>query len=69
MRWKPALNAFAITFRDRAVSETAPRQVVRVRGGGERLRVRLSNLYGKQPLTIARTRVAALEAGSSIIAR
>ncbi|GIJ29155.1 hypothetical protein Vqi01_43170 [Micromonospora qiuiae] len=39
-----------------------------MRGGGERLRVRLSNLYGKQPLTIARTRVAALEVGSSIIA-
>ncbi|MER7894450.1 hypothetical protein ABTX15_32095 [Micromonospora sp. NPDC094482] len=39
-----------------------------MRGDRERLRVRLSNLYGEQPLTIARTRVAALEAGSSIIA-
>jgi lysophospholipase L1-like esterase len=51
------------SFRDETL-----RQVVRVRGGGDRLRVRLSNLFGKQPLTVARTRVAAWEAGSSISA-
>ncbi|MEV5575247.1 GDSL-type esterase/lipase family protein [Spirillospora sp. NPDC052269] len=43
------------------------RQIVRVRDGGDRLRVRLSNLYGKEPLTIARTRVALHAAGSAIV--
>ncbi|MEU6927449.1 hypothetical protein [Streptomyces sp. NPDC046631] len=41
------------------------RQVVRVRGGGDRLRIRLSNLYGKEPLTIARTRCALHTTGSA----
>ncbi|BCB74463.1 hypothetical protein Pflav_008730 [Phytohabitans flavus] len=41
------------------------RQIVRVRGGSDRLRVRISNLYGNRPLTITRTQVAALESGSS----
>jgi len=44
------------------------RQVVRLRGGGQRLRLRFSNLYGKQPLIITRTRIAALETTSSIVA-
>jgi hypothetical protein len=39
---------------------------VRVHGAGDRLRVRLSNQYGKQPLTIARTYVAAHDTRSSI---
>ncbi|WP_431904281.1 GDSL-type esterase/lipase family protein [Nonomuraea sp. bgisy101] len=50
------------TFRDQTL-----RQIVRVRGAGDRLRVRLSNQYGKQPLTIARSHVAAHDTRSSII--
>jgi lysophospholipase L1-like esterase len=61
-------ESLTLVYPSRGFHDETLRQVVRVRGRGERLRVRLSNLYGKQPLTIARTRVAALEAGSSIIA-
>jgi lysophospholipase L1-like esterase len=52
----------------RSFHDETLRQIVRVRGGGQRLRLRLSNLYGKQPLTITRTRVAALGTTSSIVA-
>lgn len=43
------------------------RQVVRLSGGGTRLRVRLGNLYGKDPLTIARIRVAAHRTAAAIL--
>ncbi|MBH1937622.1 SGNH/GDSL hydrolase family protein [Streptomyces sp. AV19] len=40
-------------FRDQTV-----RQVLRMAGGGERIRVRLSNRYGRAPLTVGEARVA-----------
>ncbi|MBE1531318.1 GDSL-type esterase/lipase family protein [Actinomadura algeriensis] len=43
------------------------RQVVRLGGAGTRLRVRLGNLYGKDPLTIARIRVAAHRTAAAIV--
>lgn len=57
-------ESLTIVYPSRGFHNQTLRQIVRVRGGGEFLRVRLSNLYGKQPFTIARTRMAALEAGS-----
>lgn len=48
----------------RAFHDQTLRQIVR--GAGDRLRVRLSNQYGRQPLTIARTHVAAHDSRSSI---
>ncbi|WP_371782792.1 SGNH/GDSL hydrolase family protein [Streptosporangium subroseum] len=76
MRWTAAFRSAPVSpyesmtliHPSRGFGNETLRQVVRVRGGGDRLRVRFSNLYGKQPLTIASTRVAALESGSSIIA-
>ncbi|MGK5556603.1 SGNH/GDSL hydrolase family protein, partial [Actinomadura kijaniata] len=38
----------------RGFADQTVRQVVRVRGEGERLRVRFSNLYGERPLVIGR---------------
>ncbi|MEV1248236.1 SGNH/GDSL hydrolase family protein [Nonomuraea sp. NPDC050022] len=50
----------------RSFDDQTLRQIVRVRGGGARLRVRLSNLYGKEPLTIARIRIALHATASAI---
>lgn len=49
-------------FRDRTV-----RQVLRMAGGGERIRVRLSNRYGRAPLTVGEARAdgTALRFGGS----
>ncbi|MFE3906898.1 GDSL-type esterase/lipase family protein [Streptomyces sp. NPDC059153] len=55
-----------LVYPSRGFDDQTLRQVVRVRGGGDRLRVRLSNLYGKEPLTIARTRCALHTTGSAI---
>ncbi|WP_067829370.1 GDSL-type esterase/lipase family protein [Actinomadura kijaniata] len=49
-------------FRDQTV-----RQVLRMAGGGERLRVRLSNRYGRAPLTIGAARVAGRGSGGAIV--
>ncbi|MFC5750585.1 SGNH/GDSL hydrolase family protein [Actinomadura rugatobispora] len=43
------------------------RQVLRPAGGGERLRVRLTNLYGREPLTIGAARIAVGKAGDEIV--
>ncbi|GAA2795795.1 GDSL-type esterase/lipase family protein [Saccharopolyspora taberi] len=51
----------ALGFADRTV-----RQVLHLDGGGAALRVRLSNRYGRAPLTVATARVALRTAGSGI---
>src|SRR4051812_42564339 len=40
------------------VENATLRQVVRISGGGRRIRVRISNEYGRTPLTIGAVRVA-----------
>ncbi|MFG1956528.1 GDSL-type esterase/lipase family protein [Nonomuraea sp. NPDC049028] len=63
-----AYESMTLIHPSRAFHDQTLRQIVRVRGAGDRLRIRLSNQYGKQPLTIARTSVAAHDTRSSIIA-
>ncbi|MYT33087.1 MULTISPECIES: SGNH/GDSL hydrolase family protein [unclassified Streptomyces] len=43
------------------------RQVLRMAGGGEQLRVRLSNHYGRSPLTVAEARVAEGKTADEIV--
>ncbi|MFI9401508.1 GDSL-type esterase/lipase family protein [Nocardia sp. NPDC052316] len=50
------------TFADQTV-----RQVLHLAGGGEQLRVRLTNLYGRDPLVIGAARVALRKTGNEII--
>jgi lysophospholipase L1-like esterase len=45
------------------------RQVVRVSAGGRHVRVRLSNLFGRRPLTLQAVQVAASAGGSAIDSR
>lgn len=56
-----------LVYPTRGFDEQTIRQIVRVRGSGDRLRIRLSNLYGKEPLTLARTRVAVHDTGPAIV--
>ncbi|NMH75780.1 SGNH/GDSL hydrolase family protein [Pseudonocardia xinjiangensis] len=55
---------------DNSVSFVGPlenatlRQVVRISGGGHRIRVRISNEYGRTPLTIGAARVAVADCGA-----
>jgi lysophospholipase L1-like esterase len=46
----------------RSFADQTLHQIVHTDGGGRRIRIRLSNLYGKEPLRVARTRVAPLPA-------
>ncbi|MFF3222285.1 GDSL-type esterase/lipase family protein [Nocardia suismassiliense] len=50
------------TFADQTV-----RQVLHLAGGGEQLRVRLTNLYGRDPLVIGAAHVALRKTGNEII--
>ncbi|GLW11347.1 hypothetical protein Misp01_64750 [Microtetraspora sp. NBRC 13810] len=50
----------------RGFADQTLRQVVRVHGGADRLRIRLSNLYGTQTLTVARTHLAAHTTAAAI---
>ena len=43
------------------------RQVIQVSGGGRRVRVRLSNLYGTRPLRITRATIAATSDGATVM--
>ncbi|ACZ86564.1 hypothetical protein [Streptosporangium roseum] len=61
-----AYESMTLIYPSRAFRDQTLRQIVRLRGSGDRLRVRLSNRYGKQPLTVARTHVAAHDTRSSI---
>ncbi|MGK5637704.1 GDSL-type esterase/lipase family protein [Streptomyces sp. URMC 126] len=51
-------------FPSRAFADRTVRQVLRLDGGGEALRVRLSNRYGKEPLTVGAARLARHTGGS-----
>ncbi|WP_107659404.1 GDSL-type esterase/lipase family protein [Nocardia suismassiliense] len=51
------------TFADQTV-----RQALHLAGGGEQLRVRLTNLYGREPLVIGAAHVALRKTGNEIIA-
>ncbi|WP_068922736.1 SGNH/GDSL hydrolase family protein [Planobispora rosea] len=50
----------------RGFADQTVRQVLRMAGGGERLRVRLTNRYGRAPLTVAAARVAT-EHGQAVL--
>ncbi|WP_167478065.1 GDSL-type esterase/lipase family protein [Nocardia arthritidis] len=52
----------------REFTDQTVRQVLHLAGGGEQLRVRLSNRYGQAPLTIGAARVALRKAGAGIVA-
>ena len=56
----------AIVKPARGFADHTLRQIVHLDGGGDRIRVRLSNRYGTVPLAVARTRVALHTGGSSI---
>ena len=51
-----------------ALAPQSIRQIVRISSGGTRVRVRLSNLYGKAPLVVGQARVGAHASGSAIVA-
>ncbi|MFE3450841.1 SGNH/GDSL hydrolase family protein [Nonomuraea sp. NPDC059194] len=61
-----AYESMTLIYPSRAFHDQTLRQIVRVHGVGDQLRVRLSNQYGKQSLTIARTSVATHDTRSSI---
>lgn len=76
MAWRAAFRSAPVSpyeepvlvHRPRSFGDETVRQVVRVHLGGDRLRVRLGNLFGKEPLIIGRAAVAALDTGSSTVA-
>ncbi|GLZ07455.1 SGNH hydrolase [Actinomadura sp. NBRC 104412] len=51
----------------RAFGDQTVRQVLHLAGGGERLKVRLSNRYGRRPLAIGSARVAVRKAAEEIV--
>ncbi|MFF0489797.1 GDSL-type esterase/lipase family protein [Nocardia sp. NPDC004068] len=51
----------------RGFADETVRQVLRLVGGGARVRVRLSNRYGTEPLVVAAARVALRKAGAEIV--
>jgi lysophospholipase L1-like esterase len=51
----------------RGFANQTVRQVLRLAGGGERLRVRFANWYGRGPLTIGASRVALRKAADEIV--
>jgi hypothetical protein len=59
----PAMGPFPATP---SFSNQTIRQVVRVSAGGDRVRVRLTNEYGTQPLTIGAARIALASADGTI---
>ncbi|WP_424889248.1 GDSL-type esterase/lipase family protein [Streptomyces sp. XH2] len=52
----------------RGFHDQTVRQVLHMAGGGERVRVRLSNRYGRSPLTVADARVAERKTADEIVA-
>jgi len=53
------LSFIGITADTTPLSDTTVRQVVHVSAGGDRVRLKFSNLYGKSPLNLAKVGVAA----------
>ncbi|MFB7876346.1 GDSL-type esterase/lipase family protein [Nocardia sp. NPDC056064] len=52
----------------RELADETVRQILHLAGGGDAVRVRLTNRYGTAPLTIGTARVALRETGSAIVA-
>lgn len=52
----------------RGFAEETVRQMLHMAGGGEQIRLRLSNRYGHAPLTVGEARVALRKSGNEIIA-
>ncbi|GAB2645116.1 GDSL-type esterase/lipase family protein [Nocardia goodfellowii] len=52
----------------RAFADQTLRQVLRLAGGGEQLRVRLTNRYGREPLVVGAVRVAERKVAAEIVA-
>jgi lysophospholipase L1-like esterase len=52
----------------RAFSDETVRQVLHLNAGGEQLRVRLTNRYGRAPLTIGSARIAVRKSSDEIVA-
>ncbi|MBZ4324169.1 GDSL-type esterase/lipase family protein [Streptomyces huiliensis] len=53
-------------FPSRSFADQTLRQVIRLNGGGEAVRVRLSNRFGKEPLTVGAARWARHTGGSGV---
>ncbi|MEV6430982.1 GDSL-type esterase/lipase family protein [Nocardia sp. NPDC051463] len=51
----------------RSFTDQTLRQVLHLAGGGEQLRVRLTNRYGRTPLTIGAARIAVRKSGGEIV--
>lgn len=51
----------------RGFADQTVRQVLRLAGGGERVRIRLTNRYGRRPLTIGAAWVAIRKSGTEIV--
>ncbi|WP_280409256.1 GDSL-type esterase/lipase family protein [Nocardia brasiliensis] len=51
----------------RVFADETVRQVLHLAGGGDQLRIRLTNLFGRDALTIGAARVALRKAGSAIV--
>ncbi|WP_328521564.1 SGNH/GDSL hydrolase family protein [Kribbella sp. NBC_00359] len=66
----PTADWYGVNWSEQGFTDDSVRQVVRLTGGGTRIRIRLSNIYGTKPLHIAGAMVgyagigAAVEAGS-----
>lgn len=56
-----------LVYPSRGFDDQTLRQVVRVYSGGDRLRIRISNRYGKEPLAVARTRIAVHATGAATV--
>ncbi|MFI9723384.1 SGNH/GDSL hydrolase family protein [Streptomyces sp. NPDC052396] len=59
-------SGFAENWAERGFDHHSVRQVVRLTGGGTALRIRLSNRYGAEPLTV-RSATVALSAGGAAV--
>ncbi|GHC60172.1 SGNH/GDSL hydrolase family protein [Streptomyces cinnamoneus] len=56
-------------FPSRSFTDQTVRQVLRLNGGGEAVRIRLSNRFGKEPLTVGAARLARRTEGHGIDAQ
>src|SRR4029079_18341378 len=63
----PPMAAGSALRQPRALENVTVRQVLRVSAGGRRVRVRLSNAFGSQPLRIAAAHVALHGDGPSLV--
>lgn len=64
----PGLGGAPTAFPDREAVEQTVRNIVRATIGGEQLRVRLSNVYGTQPVTFGSAYVGLRDVGPRLVA-